>query len=744
MFVDKEDADLERIFICSDNHELQEVKTKIGFSWEHKYIGRKIIPEKYEKLFNHNGHYPEDDYYDMAGFSINLKPMLDEYGTIVSIDYYKMKDLYCGHGRPASEDYALSRRDVALFCKILDGVTEDYIETEYLNLCNSCLPDCILPGGYRFKKHLKAGISFLAPDGSSASIGKEKLIRALYVSHFYVDVLNCEETLKESSVLFAEKDIPLYLAALSMVDYRGYAGIEQLLTEAKNREIGRSAKEGYAGLIHAVRNNDFEAATEYVDYAKIVMDDDDCESPLLIAVRNNNLNMVSLLLEHGALSIQSYIGDGGVSISPLLEAVKNKNFDIIRLLCEHRGSEGRVYRWSLRNPADKFNIEDVFDEIKMPEDIEMLEIILPYAAMAESVIPYSLTGCEYLSVEMIERLSRIEGARISWPLSYVETVYRESKDLCKGLFAAIMRQGSANEVLDYLIEKNEFDLFALCINAYSRVDLRDSFWQTYDRDIEWYRLIESKTDPSFNYMSMHQHRDRYLGQLIKRGEYDRYISVVENLGCGPTLHSLSNGFVGYADSPNPPSGLNEFFEYVLENIDYVQKYDPRSSSQYDSGFSFFSKALYTSGAEKLCGECLKRYPLKFVHDEKYFLEICGLIILNRIDSFLEYALRLKCALVGNGDAPKVMLRLLEDIISQFKRANDKRMRFNSNESSVGEMNAERWTAAAKTVVSLISLEDMQSVMNSKKYKLHPSANTLYDYAKAEGVKDEAFLVNLEF
>lgn len=99
-------------------------KSSLDSSWEMEYIGRKIIPDKYDKLFDHNGYYYETEQYFLNNITVNIKPTVDEEGYITKIDSYKVKDKTTGHGRPRLEYRSLGNRDIKHFSKILDSVTE--------------------------------------------------------------------------------------------------------------------------------------------------------------------------------------------------------------------------------------------------------------------------------------------------------------------------------------------------------------------------------------------------------------------------------------------------------------------------------------------------------------------------------------------------------------------------------------------------------------------------------------------
>lgn len=63
----------------------------------------------------------------------------------------------------------------------------------------------------------------------------------------------------------------------------------------------------------------------------------DGDSPLMLAVGKNNLDLVKLLVEHGANPNIKYIDEVGDTegYTPFLLAIQNNNFDMVKLLVEH-------------------------------------------------------------------------------------------------------------------------------------------------------------------------------------------------------------------------------------------------------------------------------------------------------------------------------------------------------------------------------------------------------------------------
>lgn len=348
------------IFVCSENYKTKKIPTKVTFSWVDKYIGRKIIRKAYDQKFDHNGYYLENEDYYMNDIIVNINPSIDEDEYITEILYYKIKDLTCGHGRPVTDDRSLTKTDIASLSKVLDSVTEDHVAKEYDALCMNFKPEELLPGGFKFRKVIKSGISLTNRDGAIVKLTKLKILKALYISHIFIDVLYSEELIKEASNHFTEEDAPLYHAILSKVDYSNYRNREILLEEAANRNLIRMATKDYSAFLTAIKDNNITLVEKYKEFAKIVIRNIQNETPLMFAIRNENIDIVQLLLTNSAFSTESYINDEKISVSPLLIAVQMRNYEIMKLLVSHRGAEPNHQNFSKDALMNRFDISDVF------------------------------------------------------------------------------------------------------------------------------------------------------------------------------------------------------------------------------------------------------------------------------------------------------------------------------------------------------------------------------------------------
>lgn len=728
------------VYICSDNHNLAKVTEKIEYSWESRYIGRHIIPEKYDELFDHNGYYPEDEDYLFAGINLNLKPNVVD-GIITEIEYYKVKDNSSGHGRPNTEDRALGKKDIKIFTDVLDSVTVDYIEDEYAALCENLqkLPE--LYGGYKLKRINKSGIALLAPDGSPVSLTKAKIIRGLYISHFYMDVLNCKETLEMAPEFFAQADIPAYLAIYSVVDSSAYAGHEHLAFEAQNRALRRTADDGYAKLLAAVKANDLEMSRTYAEYARFVYWDRNSDEPfpLLIAAQNGNLEIARELIKNKAFTTQSICDESKGIISPLFAAAETRNYEMMRLLVDNHGadSERKADFWKPQNPSGYFDIQNVFRVISENRDLDALRIVLPKAHDGGFEAYYDPTVLPYSLPETAVPLAQIPDARIKWTEQYIRDAYDYSIDLCRKMLA----QGSERSVIDLLVALDEYELLEICLERHALIQNVTAFSEVYPKDPKWYQLIKAHTRPDFHHMELRQKRDRYLGKLIENSQYKKFIAIVENQGWGIPGDALSDGFVGDDRRANATQELFDFYSYVLDHMDYVQEYHPGWSSSYDSGFHFFSESLYHKAPTEICKRCLKMYPLIFIKDNREFCKLAFLFALDRTDDMFEFAVQLKQD-SNEPERNQHFFSFFEEIVHKYRYTFAYGVPEEEREIVVRKQK-DHYLTILKRFLSIVSKEDLTDGMLTQRYRSHRDANILCEYVIAERVSDPQMLTILE-
>lgn len=514
---------------CINNRKLKTIEMeKIDFPWWKRYIGRAIIPEAYYELFDHNGHYPYVEQYEDEDIILNLKPTLDDTKRISGIRYYKMQQASFGHGRALYDDKRLLKTDIALFQEILDSVTVDCIPTEYESLCKRLSTAGELPGGYRVKNISDTGVELIGQDGKKYRFAKKKILRGLEISHFYLDVLYSEKMLLDNPKYFSAKDVPLYLAVFSQVDYSEYDRLTELKGEAGLRKatLAVGVEEGYQKLIDAVAADDLAMAEQYAYYAtfEFPLEQRIERQPLLNAVSKGNYKMVELLLKNGACSTQSVKGDNSYSyyVSPMHVAVEMKNYPMVELLARYGGAERHTEDEARATGfTGLFYIDSTYKLIRKTNDVQALAAIMRGADRPLRLPPFKLDGMDVSTGELIALLAPIKNAPIVWPVSCIQEALSRSRELC----ISMLEQGSEYRTIHYLIELGDFELFKICLKKHNRNTTpkeyhpEDSLAGVLDRGLEWFYALQDTFGNDANGM-----RTALLYKLYRAKRYEELIS----------------------------------------------------------------------------------------------------------------------------------------------------------------------------------------------------------------------------
>ena len=745
----------DQAYMCTGNRNLREIVSEIEVPWEMKYIGRKIIPERYNELFDHNGYYFENDQYDMYGIIANINPTVDEEGYITAISSYKVKDNTCGHGRPQTEDRSLGKKDISHFSKILDSVTVDHVGLLYDKLKTAFTKNEMLPGGYVFKGFTAKGVSLIDPSGEARLLSKAKILQALVVSQTFIDVLYSEATLNSAPKYFDPLDVPLYLAIFSKIDATRYRNYTALVNDANNRALLREAAHGYPAFVEAVKSNDSSKISELVRFAPLVIVDRErrYEPPIIIATRQNNIAVVRMLLENGAFSKEAYLDEQKKSVSPLRIAVQNSNHDMIALLCQYYAAEvdnysGIRYDFWINVPQHKFKLSDVYDAIGEQQDLQSLKIILPKAALSPHKTVFNPQVFSTLTEDDVDFMISITGAAIGWPRALVEAAYQTNISKCR----LMVEQGCELDVVDYFIECNDIELFEVAISHHSKIRPRPSFAKIYDRGGAWYQILKKASSPDFNYMELRQNRDRYLEKLIKAEQFDAFKSAVRKMGIDFPIDAL-DAFCNYPKNVQITEEMQDFFVYVLENCKYTERTDNCSTIS-DVAFHFYTDALLCNASLPTVHCYLNQYPVRLTHDDKAFCEMIELMIENRQDNAFEVLLKkkLKYDVTRVVDEKwlkysdfseywkKTVYEVFHSIVFRYRlKEDDLRHDYSWTDKEKSKRLALRWLEALRSFVKLVPIEAVNTAVDECKYKLRKEAKTAFEFAVAEGVQNEEFL-----
>ena len=298
-------------------------------SWKVPFLRRKRIPEECDLFDDVNGVYPNDDDWE-ATSTLNLRAKVDENGRVSKIDYYKVRDLGGGHGRPQTRDLELNASDLKKFRGILEAATISRADSVLEPLLQRAMDEG-LPGNWRLLKSNKSSVVFENPEGERVSVPRKRILNALEISYSFIDVLDSKDFWDANDHVLNLADRDALLALFSLVDTSDYYDRETLISEAEAR-AARCKEEyeravGIKLLYEACEREDLKTVRKYAAFASEGAAGDEI-SPLRLAIRKGNLEIVNLLLNHGASVNEHFWSDGGFK-SPLYEAIISGRDDIV-------------------------------------------------------------------------------------------------------------------------------------------------------------------------------------------------------------------------------------------------------------------------------------------------------------------------------------------------------------------------------------------------------------------------------
>ena len=298
-------------------------------SWKVPFLRRKRIPEECDLFDDVNGVYPNDDDWE-ATSTLNLRAEVDENGRVCKIDYYKVRDLGGGHGRPQTRDLELNASDLKKFRGILEAATISRADNAIEPLLQKAMDEG-LPGNWRLLKSNKSSVVFENPEGERVSVPRKRILNALEISYSYIDVLDSKDFWDANDHVLNPADRDALLSLFSLVDTSDYYDRETLINAAQTR-AAKCKKEyeravGVKRLYEACEREDLKAVRKYAAFASEGAAGDEI-SPLRLAIRKGNLSIVNVLLSHGASVNERFWSDGGFK-SPLYEAIIAEQDDIV-------------------------------------------------------------------------------------------------------------------------------------------------------------------------------------------------------------------------------------------------------------------------------------------------------------------------------------------------------------------------------------------------------------------------------
>ena len=102
--------------------------------WYDRFVGRKVLPDVFEKKHGVNGYYRETPEYERDGVYLQMKVELDDESCIKDVSTYKEKTVECsGHYRPVrGRMMRLTKEDIKDFCRWLDELAVPLSELDSL------------------------------------------------------------------------------------------------------------------------------------------------------------------------------------------------------------------------------------------------------------------------------------------------------------------------------------------------------------------------------------------------------------------------------------------------------------------------------------------------------------------------------------------------------------------------------------------------------------------------------------
>lgn len=722
--------------VCYGNRTLKYIQTNISFDWYDKFVGRKIIREQYDQLFDHNGFYLENEDYDLAAITVNMTVIIDDEGYLKDVTASKYQDLYFGHGRPVTRDKRLTKSDYKALAHVLDHITEDHISDELNSLYAKLLKNTVLLNEYSVKSSTKSDIKLSDKDGKTVSIPKAEIERALIVSYRFIDVLFCEETLVEAANIFPKSDVRALLAILSMVDYQKYRNIDKLLEEATLRSLIRSSINGYPALVAAAERNDMDGVREYPEFARLVNINSTLQytPPLFSAIRHDNIDMIQLLLKKGAYSAEVRLYDDHQQTTPLLLAFQQKNDLVVNLILEHHGAEPDSSNGSCLgyNRTHRFEISDIFDYLLSLNDFESFKRLLSYAPG----YVFRAARLNDADINTVSELANIKNARIDWTLKYVLMMYENDKSIC----SEMLKQGCTLDVVDHFIQMNDFEMFSLSLTRHKVISPNKSFNMIYQREKKWYEKLREHSNPENNYSALRHHRDYFLSNFIKEKHYDKYIEITNNLEIGVPVASFV-GFVNYPNNTHADQELNDFLSFVLNHVNHTDLMLKGQSKIY-TDFYYFANVVLVTGTCELCTELLTKFHDQLSVDDRFFTEVSKRIMINRDDSIFDELVKARLNLnVDEETKYRGIWEVLEAIIRSFSFREKGLSSDYLNEHHGDEYRNElsKYLIALRQLGKLISIDSVTSAMLNQRRRQHPETQTILEYAEKMGITNIAFL-----
>ena len=573
--------------VCLDNTDLIRINP-IDVDWETTFLNLYFDRSKAKEIgFADNGRHWQYNDTDYSFNTVNMNVYLDDNDHISGIDFYKYKTTSFNHGKNSSRELSVSASDRKAYLAVLQKVIVDTSEDEVDRLISAVEQSEF--GKERQLQVKKNDISLLDQNGVRQTIKRKTILKAVQISHVYLEVI-----LNDRVFNLYPKDFPPEICSvlheiLSFVDIDQYYCVDDLRYDMSIRELFETADEKYPLLRQAVIDGDIDKVRELAPYAMLVPEDNSEGSPLIHAVMENRTDILKILLENGAYTIEME-RDG--SRYPLEMAYKNGNRDIVRLLLAYHGAKSKIYG------AFKHNTDNLLKMCAANKDYEVLELMAPEAYTADKGTWLTPELFPDMEDETIDALSKCKGIKMVWTLDQIKPIYEKKEyEMCKRM----LQQGSTKEVIDYFAAQDDCEMFEASLQCHSSIHLsRETYIHVYEHGRKWFDVL-SKHDPQ-----LLQNEYSYFESILNSGDIDRYNQIIKQRGCS------YRGFAGFMIRPEIIKEPEKYIELLREVIRIGEPCKYRRL--------FLEDIVRHFGDEQLAKDYFKKYPLYAEIDWRSFRE----------------------------------------------------------------------------------------------------------------------------
>jgi len=572
-------------------------------AWKVPYLHRKRIDDYSELIDSVNGCYPNDDNWE-TDIILNLKASADDDGRICDIEYYKVRDLTCGHGRPVTRDLELSAADKNVFARILDENTISRAESVIETLLNKA-KESGLPYGWTLKKWTSTAASFISPEGKSVSVTLKRILKAIEISYSYIDILSSRDFWDANPKTLKAEDRDALLALFSLIDTSDYYRREELLAEAEERAYLVKKDLCYRFLCDACEANDTKAARQYISYAKEKLPyNSGLIPPLYTAIKHNNMPLVRDLIKNGAsVNEQFHVGDA--IVTTLSAAIETGN-DAALKLCLSADFSGEAHEPSIK-VAQRLNRPDVI--------IMLLKKGASFTANEETL---------HLGADAMVSFAKYPG--IKWLPEHLEEVYKTGdKKSVKQMLKSIDTTGEPDKygtyrkapvtyqqmAVEWIVSIKDIELLRYCAS------LNYVIQSEYFKGIEI--LIDLPASWAQYFKSVFAH-ERYYNRVVQNALYAaiknrnvsackkllKYFGAEVDLKCVHFAGSnrLGNDIWGNVDENT--------LKFVIDHFSFPEKFNVECRNHHDwdwdGHFNWIFEGVIGRCSQKLCLHLFEKIP----------------------------------------------------------------------------------------------------------------------------------------